>query len=97
MGDFNYPFFKGFSPWRFFIKATGFFIIGIMGGGVAIAEWSPEVRSLKEYVLHTPGLAFKIYGAYILGLFSIELLKLKVRRDLAELQWQRRRSRGKRR
>ncbi len=93
---FERKFFEGFSFARFLIKSIGLFL-AFLGAASAFADWSLWVTELRDAVR---GERFAIFVVFLTweGLFFVyELLRLKLRHDLAHARWENRTKRAARR
>ena len=85
-------FFAGFSFGRFVFKAVGLFF-AFLAGGSAIADWSNWGNALRDAVRKQPhGIAI-VFGVWMLAFFAYEVLRLKLRYDLAQARLENRRAR----
>lgn len=82
---------------RFAIKSSGIFV-AFIGSVSAIADWSDLVTQIRDGVSHS---SFGIFYAYLIWealWLAYEMLRLKIKYDLAAARWenrQKRRRRGK--
>lgn len=93
--EFRHAFFNSFSFERFFIKSNGLFFLAI-GGISTAADWSKLLKDLQDSVA---GQNFAIVKAYFIWeslFFGYEMLRLKLRRDIALAKWENRRKRATR-
>lgn len=93
---FNRKFFEGFSFARFFIKSIGLFL-AILGAGSAFADWSSWVTELRDAVRDEKYGIFVVFLVWEGLFFLYELLRLKLRYDLAHARWENRSKRAARR
>jgi hypothetical protein len=81
-------FFSGFDPGRYLLKVTGLFL-ALLGVGSAFADYSSWVSDLRDRIKAEEGTIFYAYGGWMLVSFAIELVRRKVRHDLAVLRFER--------
>ena len=80
--------FDEFELWRFGIKTTGLFM-GTLGFGSLCADYSYWVADLRDEIKAGGVTIFYIYGVWSSSFFGLELVRLKLRHDLAILRWER--------
>lgn len=92
---FKRKFFEGFSFKRFLVKSNGVFF-AVLGGGSALADWSYWATDMREAVRSHKSAIFVTYAVWEGLFFAYEMLRLKLRQDLAHARWENRMDRAAR-
>jgi len=81
-------FFGNFSLGRFLFKASGLYI-GLLGAGSAFSDYSKPVSDLRDALKAEKWTVFYAFGAWMAVSVLIELVRRKIRHDLAILRYER--------
>jgi hypothetical protein len=82
--------FHGFSLWRYFAKWFGLFVF-MLGVGTAFSDWSFRIKAVRDSVSRDGTMVFEaLFFWMVLGLI-FEILRLKLKRDIAQVRWENRR------
>lgn len=83
-------FFAGFNPTTYAIKSVGLFL-AILGAGSAFADWSAWVSEIRDDVKGGGFTVFYLFLFWEVAWFAFEMVRLKLRYDLAVVRIQNRR------